>query len=239
MKVNLKRIIVFVILMITIFNTISFGNSAQPPTLVILVNNPPENLKIEMLSKDQEIPLNFRKLGWEGQFSFFDFALNRSEIYKLRVTHGDVVFECTIDGPLKHYNEVFTLNLKEQTLTRGEYPLRSFLLVGLRLSLTLLIEGIIFWMYGFRQKSSWIIFLIINLITQGFLNIWLNSDASVMPSYFVFTLIFGELFIFITEMIAFPILIKEENSHNLVSYAFVANFASLVIGCYMISRLPV
>jgi hypothetical protein len=105
--------------------------------------------------------------------------------------------------------------------------------------LTLLIEGIVFWLFRFKQKRSWIMFFAINLITQGALNTWLNSGGSPMPSYLIFSLIVGEFFVFITEMIALPILIKEHKKSYILAYAFLANLISLIVGGYIITVLPV
>jgi len=99
-------------------------------------------------------------------------------------------------------------------------------------------EGIIFWLFRFRQKRSWYIFLAINLVTQGVLNILLNSKG-LMPSYLIFSLILGELFVFAAEMIAFPIFIKEHKKSRILIYAFIANLISLIAGGYIISVLPV
>ena len=109
----------------------------------------------------------------------------------------------------------------------------------MRLLLTLLLEGIIFWLFWFREKRSWLIFLAINLVTQGVLNIWLNSGGSLIPSYLIFNLIIGEFFVFAAEMYAFPIFIKEHKKSRILMYAFIANLMSLIAGGYIISVLPV
>lgn len=79
----------------------------------------------------------------------------------------------------------------------------------------------------------------INLLTQGGLNIWLNNSASLMSYNLLFALIFGELLIFSIEMIGFPIFVYEKRRRIVVSYAFVANFISLIAGGYLITLLPV
>jgi hypothetical protein len=140
---------------------------------------------------------------------------------------------------VQSYSSVYTLNFSTQEITPGEYPLRSVLLVSIRVLLTLLLEGIIFWLLGFRQKRSWLIFLVINLITQGALNIWLNSGSSPLPGYLLFGLIIGEFFVFATEMIAFPLLIKEQKKSQVLLYAVFANLVSLIAGVFIISILPV
>jgi hypothetical protein len=110
--------------------------------------------------------------------------------------------------------------------------------VSLRIILTLIIEAIVFWLFGFRNKRSWIVFLIINLITQGALNIWLNGAAPLV-SYLIFTLIFGEMLVFIAEIIVFLVLIKEHRPMRTLLFVITANFLSLFAGGYIITVLPI
>ena len=130
-------------------------------------------------------------------------------MYTFKVTTNGESFECTIGEPLQGYNNVVTLDVSNRKFTPGKYLFRSVLLVSIRVLLTLLLEGIIFWFFRFRQKRSWFIFLANNLVTQGALNFWLNIGSSLMSRYFIFSLIIGEVFVFAAELIAFPIFIEE------------------------------
>lgn len=207
---------------------------------MILVNNPPEELTIELVSPDYTKEAKVRQVAWERYYLFYSRDLQTGNNYNFRVTTTKKSFTCSIEGALDHYNNVYTLDLSRQELSPGKYPFRAAVLITLRVLLTLIIEGIIFWIFGFRDKRSWIIFLIINLITQGALNILLNSAATPFQNYFlIFSLIFGEFFVFLAEMIAFPILIKEYGKLHSVIYAFVANLISLIAGGYIIALLPV
>ena len=119
----------------------------------------------------------------------------------------------TVNDPLEEYNNTFTLDLSNQTLSPGYAPFRSTLLVSLRVVLTLLLEGLVFFLFGFRQKKSWLIFLAVNLVTQGVLNIWLDL-ISTPSGYLIFALILGEVIVFVVEMIAFPLLVKEKKRRS-------------------------
>lgn len=230
--------VVILTLMIVIPITI-FANSAEPPSLIILINNPPEDLSIVMISNKEQPEAIVRRAAWEGYYVFYSSDMQSDDEYTFKVTSNEKSFECTFTEPIRRYNEILTLDLSSQELRYGKYPLRSVLLVSIRLLLTLLIEGIIFWLFGFRRQGSWLIFLIINLITQGGLNIWLNSEASPIPRYLILTLIIGEFFVFLVEIIGFPILISEKKKKVILGYVFLANFISLIAGGYMISILPV
>ncbi len=235
---------VFIILLlcaltIVIIPIAASANSAEPPSLIIIVNNPPKDLSIVLVSNKNQPEARIRKVAWEGYYVFYNRDMQTNAEYKFMVTTNGKSFECTLDKPMKSYNNVFTLDLANQKLELGTYPFRAAILVSLRLVLTLIIEGAIFFLFKFRQKRSWMIFLIINLITQGVLNIWLNNGGSPMPNYLIFGLIIGELFVFIAEMIAFPALLKEHSKSYILRYAFLANFISLIAGGYIITVLPV
>lgn len=236
---RLLLVMVLCTLMISILPTTALANSAEPPSLVILINNPPDDLSIVLISNENQPEAIVRRVAWEGYYVFYSRDMLAGGKYTFKVTTNGESFECTLGVLLQRYNNVVTLDLSNRELTLGKYPLRSVLLVTIRLLLTLLLEGIIFWLFRFRQKRSWLIFLAINLVTQGALNIWLNSGGSLMPSYLIFSLIIGEFFVFVAEMIAFPIFIKEHEKSRILIYAFIANLISLITGGYIISVLPV
>ncbi|MHB8072621.1 hypothetical protein [Desulfosporosinus fructosivorans] len=236
---RLLLVIVLCTLIISILPTTALSNSAEPPSLVILINNPPDDLSIVLISNENQPEAIVRRVAWEGYYVFYSRDMLAGGKYTFKVTTKGESFVCTLGAPLQRYNNVVTLDLSNRELTLGKYPSRSVLLVSIRLLLTLLLEGIIFGLFRFRQKRSWLIFLAINLVTQGALNIWLNSGGSLMPSYLIFSLIIGEVFVFVAEMIAFPIFITEHKKSRILIYVFIANLISLITGGYIISVLPV
>jgi hypothetical protein len=224
---------------ISLVPAIASANSAEPPSLVILVNNPPKDLYVTLVSEGNQKDAKVHRVAWETYYIFYKRDLQAGDMYTFRITVRGESFEASIPALPKQYNNVYTLDLSERGLTPGVYPLRSFLLVALRLLLTLLIEGAVFWLFRYRDKSSWLVFLIINLITQGILNIWLNSGDSLLPAYLLLALIFGELFVFTFELVTFPVLIKEQKKGRTILYVLLANILSLIAGGYAISLLPV
>jgi hypothetical protein len=235
-KVKLASIIV--IIFIVLFNFKCYANSAEPPSILIIVPNASDNLEVSIESggnvyKSQKID----KL-MESYYAFYSSEMKRSNDYVIVVSSENERFEINLDRSLKNYNNIFTLDLTNETLTEGKLLSRSILLVVMRVVLTLIIEALIFWMFGFRKKESWIAFLAINLVTQGALNIWINGFIPVQ-SYIVFSLIFGEIFVFIAEIIGFVMFCTEHNNLEKIVYVIVANFASLMIGGYILSVLPI
>jgi len=242
MKKSRKHIILILLLCMSIILPLTAAvsaNSAEPPSLIIIVNNPPEDLSITLLSGMEQPKAVVKKVAWEGYYVFYKRDMKYGDKYTFRVAANGESFECTLSEPLKVYNNVYTLDLSGRELVPGFYPLRSVILVSMRVLLTLLTEGIVFWIFGFRQKRSWLVFLEINLVTQGTLNMLLNTSGSPLPNYLILGLIFGEFFVFIAEMAAFPVLIKEHKKSCILAYAFIANLISLILGFYIISYLPV
>jgi hypothetical protein len=214
------------------------ANAAEPPSILIVVNNPPEDLSIALISGDGSKEAIAQQTGWEGYYTFYSWDLQNADNPNFRVTTGGESFEVTVNAPLEEYNNTFTLDLSNRTLSPGYAPFRSVLLVSLRVVLTLLLEGLVFFLFGFRQKKSWLIFLAVNLVTQGVLNIWLDL-ISTPSGYLIFALILGEVIVFVVEMIAFPLLVKEKKGGLTVLYAFAANLVSLIAGSLIITHLPV
>jgi hypothetical protein len=173
----------------------------------------------------------------ETTFSFHSYHFEKDEIYQFLVVSNGETIVVPIDTPLNGYNNLYTLDLKTHTLTQGRAPYKNILYIALRVIFTLIIEGIIFFAFGFREKRSWVIFLALNLITQGALNIWLNS---MFPSngYIIFALVIGEFFVFLAELIGFTALVQEQKRLKTAAYVILANLFSLVAGGYLITLLP-
>ncbi|HBV88688.1 MAG TPA: hypothetical protein DEF42_19100 [Desulfosporosinus sp.] len=239
---KIKRCLYVLILSMAMLSSLpvtASANSAEPPSLVILVKNPPDDLAIVMVSNEHQTEASVRRVAWEGYYVYRSRDMQADGQYRFKVATKGESFECAIDSPLQDYNNVFTLDLAQEELTPGKYPFRQAILVSIRLLLTLIIEGVVFWLLGFRQRISWLVFLTINLVTQGALNLWLNNGGSLIPSYLLIALIFGEFFVFVAELIAFPYFIKEHKKSRIMIYVIIANLLSLIAGGYIISVLPV
>ncbi len=97
--------------------------------------------------------------------------------------------------------------------------------------LTLLVEGIIFLLFGFSLKLNWKPFLIINLITQILLTIIVAISMytyGIMLALLAF--IAFEWVIVIGEAILFSKYLVQHSNKRRVFFAITANIASLVVG---------
>jgi len=238
---NKKSFIAIIIIALFIYSSMiiqCYANSAEPPSILIIVSNPPDDLDIS-IDNGEEIYAG-KKIDKvvESYYTFYSSRMKKTNDYILIVTSEDENFEMKLDDSLENYNNIFTLDLKSHILIRGKLISRSIFLVSMRVALTILIEAIIFWIFGFKNKKSWSTFLIINLITQGALNIWINGYSPIQ-SYIIFGLIFGEFFIFMAEIAVFLLFCKEHSRTRKVLYVLTANFISLLVGGYIISILPI
>ncbi len=232
--------IVLTLLIIFSFNVLCYGNASEPPSILFIVPNAPDDMSVTLKLKDREYEAKVVDKVIEKYYIFYSSNMmqNKPDIYDFIVNTENDSFEIELAKPYRIYNNTYTLNLQDQTLTEGILLSRSIMLVTIRVVFTLIIEGLLFWIFGFRDKRSWIVFIIINLITQGALNIWLNGNGPIM-NYAIFVLIFGEIFVFTAEIIAFLFLCKEHGRSRKVIYVLTANLASLILGGYLITVLPV
>jgi len=180
---------------------------------------------------------------WEAYYRFFYFqSYLTTKSFNgavLVVQYGDVSFECALPEEVTNlYHNLVTLDITNQSITVGQPPFRQPLLISLRVVLTLLIEGLVFFAFGYRKRASWIAFFAVNLLTQGALNTMLSGSEATGP-YWVLAFIILEFIIFIVEMIAFALILREHRKGRAVLFALAANLASLIVGGLLISYLPV
>ena len=239
-----------------------FANSAEPPCLTIVVVSAPDDLELSLVDEGGAEAYQLRKRqfvrGWETYFRFTyshvtipgkESEAEDVDLSKLRLavtTGGNTTLLELPDQTFAQYNNVLLLDLSElkqfpdalpaQYMLRSElYAGRMVLIIGMRVALTLLIEGVLFWVFGYREKHSWGVFLCFNAMTQLALNLILGGAT--MDSYILFGYYLLEAAIVVFEALAYWNTLKEKRGRS-IPYAMCANAASLVIGALMIENLP-
>lgn len=211
-----------------------YANSAPPPSIFIIVSHAPKELKLSIGNVE---PTREDK-AFESYFSFY-FWIDKPIDNYLRVNDGDSNYQISLPS-LDSYTSIYTLNLNSKTLTTGTslwIPLKN---ASFTVILTLLIEGIIFYLFKYRKKISWITFLLTNLITQGFLYILLmrlNYSSFHLIGDFLFTLLFVEFFVFLIEIVIFLIFLNEKPRLVALLATVLANLASLIAGGLLLNFL--
>ncbi|PHS32060.1 MAG: hypothetical protein COA82_09620 [Alkaliphilus sp.] len=239
--VKTNKILFAVMLLIAVVigtSLVCHGNAMAPPSIVIIVPNEPNNLELGIEWNEEYVKANRINKIVEAHYTFYLYSFRSTKKINLIIDTEDRTFQIPLDGDLKSHTNVFTLDLENQTLTMEKSLSRSATLVSIRVFLTLTIEALVFLIFGYRQKKSWIIFLVINLITQGFLNIWLAGFGPLTTGYVILALIFAEILILIVEMFTLLIFIKEHRRLRTALFVLLANLLSLIVGGYLITILP-
>lgn len=104
---------------------------------------------------------------------------------------------------------------------------------------TLLIEGVLLFLYGYRSRRSWLVFLLVNLVTQGAFAVYLavtvlNHGVSGWSLLFYFP---AEVVITVVESLLYRRLLTERSWERAVGYAIVANVCSATVGLLLIDPL--
>ena len=104
---------------------------------------------------------------------------------------------------------------------------------------TLLLEGIVLLAFGYRSRRSWLVFLLVNLVTQGGFAVYLavtvlNHGVS---GWSLLLYIPVEVVILVVESLLYRRLLTERSRKRAVSYAIAANLCSATVGLLLIDPL--
>lgn len=104
---------------------------------------------------------------------------------------------------------------------------------------TLLIEGLLLFAFGYRSKRSWLVFLLVNLVTQGGFAVYLavtvlNHGVSGWSLIFYIPI---EVIITLVELLLYRRLLTEKNKARAAVCAIAANLCSAVLGLWLIDPL--
>lgn len=106
---------------------------------------------------------------------------------------------------------------------------------------TLLIEGLIFYAFRFPGKRNWLIFLLVNLVTQGALSVVLSLNiVGSNGSYIILGMLIllpVELLIALAEAALYMKLLRGQPKHKCFAYGIAANAASFLLGLFTVGPL--
>jgi hypothetical protein len=239
-------VLIFSFMMCLMLPIYALANSAEPPSFTVIVIKPPTDLSLTLQFPDgmqtEPLVLSKEEKAWEAYYRFFYHSYPGGE----KSLEGSVLivkydgdrFQCDLPSEsFNTYNNLLTLDISTQTIAMGQPAWRIPTLIALRIFLTLLIEGFVFFLFGYRKKESWLAFAAINLVTQGTLNGLLTGPQ--IGGYWLLGFLFGEVIVFAVEIIAFAFIMREFGKRRAISYAVVANTISLIVGGVLISYLPI
>lgn len=224
------------------------ANSAEPPSFAVLVEDPPEDLAVSLRleSGESESPYRTWK-AWEGYFRFFCGDPRELAGARLVVETGTGQFDIPLDpAGFTRYNNLLTLDLDRRTVVYGQPWWRTPLLVSLRLLLTLILEGIVFAFFGYRERRSWKVFLLTNLVTQLGVNLCIlyflgpspvSNGINWLHGAFLYTPM--ELLVLAVEMAVFGWYLEEQSKSKARRCAATANLLSWMLGGALLAWLPI
>ncbi len=234
------NLLIIIALLLTFSILPALANSAEPPSVVILVpTTSPDQVSItafDAAGKQLKFDVPIKRFN-QLQYNFYNHEIKWNNIAKLHVKYGERQFDVKVEN-VKGYRNFYSLDLKNEVLRKGAPPLLKWLTIGSRIVLTLLIEGAILYIFGFRKKQTWLVFLALNLVTQGFLNISL-SRAPIYYDYWIFGMLIYEVIILIAEITVFLIFVKEQSRLKRLLYVVAANVVSFFVGAKLITLLPI
>lgn len=259
-----KRVLVLLLALVVclILPMPALANSAEPPRLSVLVENPPEDLALSLVftrgDEREPVTAHATRLAWEGYYlfrpasfpSFWDTANGEPYTVELLAETGGESFTIPIDAQTlsqntgSYYNNLCVLNLQARTLTAGAPWWRQPVLVCLRLALTLVIEGLVFLLCGYRTKRSWLVFLCTNLVTQLFVNLAILflagpfGNMHAVGQVFLFIYLPMEVLVLVVEIIAYRKLLREKDKLTATISAIAANLLSWLLGGLLLTYLP-
>lgn len=227
-----KKIAAFaaVFILIVFFAPKVYANSAEPPEMVIWSVNAPSDTELVFIYSDGRTYTVEKSLRlWEKCYFLY------GDVYCSRVTvkSSEKSFELDLPDVSSggSFSRIYTLDYNAETLTANISPLRAPIYMLLRVLFTLVIECGFYYLAGYRKRRSYIAFAAVNLVTQTFVNFVINGDTlDVFYSYTLLVYIGMEVLVFIAEMIALPIAVKEKKAGQTVLWTFAANTISMIIG---------
>ena len=103
---------------------------------------------------------------------------------------------------------------------------------------TFLIEGALLLLFRYSWKKNWEAFLLVNVLTQGFLavaSVSVTAHSGVSAWYLFFFLLPAELIILLVELYLYAGcgLLTGHSKGRAAAYAITANLASAVLGYYL------
>lgn len=225
-------IFIAVFIFTAVFSVHVYANSAAPPSLTIVVLNAPDDIEIYSADGNEKAHREFSLS--DPLFRFYEGETFPNAV-AIRAEGQETLLELPAEN-ISGYDKYAVLDYKTMELSVGQPVWRAPLLIFLRVSFTLIIEGIVFILFGFRTKRDTAVFLTVNILTQAALNVIILTETN--TAFLMVELIFLEIIIFIIEAVAYCLLFTERSKGERIVFSFIANLASLFIGGAAIYLLP-
>ncbi|MBN2882224.1 MAG: hypothetical protein JXN10_01745, partial [Clostridia bacterium] len=125
-------IFILVFIIIGLLSPICQANSAEPPSIIIVVPNAPANLFLSIENENGVMEGRVEKKFLETHFSFYSLGYKKDGNFRLKVSYGDSVDVIEIGTVTDSYMNVFTLDYKTLTLEKDTSGFRGWLFTIVR-----------------------------------------------------------------------------------------------------------
>ncbi|PKK39124.1 hypothetical protein ABB02_01356 [Clostridiaceae bacterium JG1575] len=214
----------------------AWANSAEPPRFLLEVVHAPKEFTLTHHRSLGDPGAFVTKKERLGQIVYAIYSSSAQDVV-LTVQSGKETKDLILKRAERTYNTKYTLDGRTLELKLGQDPTLKGFSVALRLLTTLGLEGLVFYFMGYRRRSSWGVFFLVNLITQAGVFLFMKN-ATFWDSYLELGYVFMELCVLLLEMVLFPVFLKEQEKRKAVAYAFFANLVSLFAGGMLLRVLP-
>jgi hypothetical protein len=113
-----NKFTVIIMILIILFSSIGFANSAEPPSLIIVVPSMADQVEITIAEQSDEFRNNKISKIFETYHQFYLYDLSKSDTLTVHVNTEGKSFNITIEEPLNRYRNTYTLDLENQILEK-------------------------------------------------------------------------------------------------------------------------
>ena len=259
---EIKKVIMIILAVVIISLTISTPVQAMvtpgPQELTIVVINAPEDLAMQIvydgeLETDGTFQIEGRgrrsRRAWETYYRF-NLCSEPQGVWPYEditilissAKYGE--FEITIPVPSWHFRRAFAirLDLETQTFSSAYSYGRNLIILLCWLIPLFAIDSLVFFIFGYRNKESWKVFVQKNLIMHGiFIGFWFLLHLVLIPS--IIGIIFAPLVLviwavkLIVEITVYKRDIVEQSKQRAILCAVLMNligaFILILLGMYI------
>jgi len=227
-----------------------------PQQMTILVYNAPNDLQIEVVYHEDLSDFIMARVSRRLWESTYQFTLSRHHVDGWH--HEDITvlvssedygeFEVTIPVPRGWIDFSVRLDLETQSISRGYTHGRNLMIMSIWLITLFSMDSVLFFLFRYRKKRSWVLFITINLSAQViFIGIWslfhifISANAVLaLLAFFTLTLLIPgvRLAKFVTEIVLYINKLTEHSKGRATAFAIVINLLAIVVVIIMGIFLP-
>ena len=246
------RSLLLLLLALTALTVSALADNAPKPQLTVLVENPPqETYYLDLVAEGYHAstvqggsgaPLYGDLLGRElrpGVRSHYFFYTGIPTDYQILVVTESGETWLSPPCARRALQSSVTVDWEARTVTVPSVA-RSYLLQFLCTLLpTLLLEGVVLLLFGYRRRRSFLTFLWVNLLTQGAMSLYLAVRLTTggFSGWILFAYVPMELAILLAELLLYRRFLPERGKTEATLYAVCANLSSALLGWTLLDPL--